>query len=86
MAVSAQYSVTIRVELDARQEPLGRLTAATVYCAHAQEDLLAAEGVPRDRLVHIPNGIPVASIRASSWLQRRCDCGPARGPNCWGAC
>jgi malate dehydrogenase (oxaloacetate-decarboxylating) len=28
MAVSAQYSVTIRVELDARKEPLGRLTAA----------------------------------------------------------
>src|SRR3954468_24191653 len=28
MAVSAQCSVTIRVELDARQEPLGRLTAA----------------------------------------------------------
>ena len=26
--VSAQYSVTIRVELDARREPLGRLTAA----------------------------------------------------------
>ncbi len=28
MAVSAQYSVTIRVELDARQEPLGKLTAS----------------------------------------------------------
>jgi malate dehydrogenase (oxaloacetate-decarboxylating) len=28
MAVSAQYSVTIRVELDARKEPLGRLTAS----------------------------------------------------------
>ncbi len=28
MANSAQYSVTIRVELDARQEPLGKLTAA----------------------------------------------------------
>ena len=27
MPVSAQYSVTIRVELDARQEPLGKLTA-----------------------------------------------------------
>jgi malate dehydrogenase (oxaloacetate-decarboxylating) len=27
MAVSAQYSVTIRVELDARKEPLGKLTA-----------------------------------------------------------
>jgi len=25
--VQAQYSVTIRVELDARQEPLGKLTA-----------------------------------------------------------
>src|ERR1044072_8424547 len=29
MAVSAQYSVTIRVELDARKETLGKLTAAT---------------------------------------------------------
>ena len=28
MAASAQYSVTVRVELDARQEPLGKLTAA----------------------------------------------------------
>ena len=26
MAASAQYSVTVRVELDARQEPLGKLT------------------------------------------------------------
>jgi malate dehydrogenase (oxaloacetate-decarboxylating) len=28
MPASAQYSVTVRVELDARQEPLGKLTAA----------------------------------------------------------
>src|SRR5947207_13541118 len=28
MPAQAQYSVTIRVELDARQEPLGKLTAA----------------------------------------------------------
>jgi malate dehydrogenase (oxaloacetate-decarboxylating) len=28
MPVSAQFSVTVRVELDARQEPLGKLTAA----------------------------------------------------------
>ena len=27
MAASAQYSVTVRVELDARKEPLGKLTA-----------------------------------------------------------
>ena len=26
-SVSAQFSVTVRVELDARQEPLGKLTA-----------------------------------------------------------
>ena len=45
---------------------LGRVTAATVYCAHAQEAVLAGEDVPRDRLVHIPNGIPVASVRAAA--------------------
>ena len=28
MAASAQYSVTVRVEFDARQEPLGKLTAS----------------------------------------------------------
>jgi len=37
MAVSAQYSVTIRVELDARQEPLGKLTASIAE-AGAEED------------------------------------------------
>jgi malate dehydrogenase (oxaloacetate-decarboxylating) len=30
MSVQAQFSVTVRVELDARQEPLGKLTAAIV--------------------------------------------------------
>lgn len=45
---------------------LGGLTAATVYCAEAQEVLLAGEGVPRDRLVHIANGIPVATTRAAA--------------------
>jgi glycosyltransferase involved in cell wall biosynthesis len=47
----------------AHHRMLGRLTAATVYCAEVQQDLLAGEGVPRDRLVHIPNGIPVAAMR-----------------------
>src|SRR5687767_13875827 len=32
MPAQAQYSVTIRVELDARQEPLGKLTAAIAEC------------------------------------------------------
>src|SRR6201985_978448 len=43
MAVSAQYSVTIRVELDARQEPLGRLTAAI---AEAGGQLQGVDVVP----------------------------------------
>src|SRR5262245_14162800 len=43
MAVSAQYSVTIRVELDARQEPLGKLTAAI---AEAGGQLQSVDLVP----------------------------------------
>jgi malate dehydrogenase (oxaloacetate-decarboxylating) len=43
MPVSAQYSVTIRVELDARQEPLGKLTAAI---AEANGQLQGVDLVP----------------------------------------
>jgi malate dehydrogenase (oxaloacetate-decarboxylating) len=43
MPVSAQYSVTIRVELDARQEPLGKLTAAI---AEADGQLQGVDLVP----------------------------------------
>jgi malate dehydrogenase (oxaloacetate-decarboxylating) len=43
MAVSAQYSVTIRVELDARREPLGKLTAAI---AEAGGQLQSVDLVP----------------------------------------
>jgi malate dehydrogenase (oxaloacetate-decarboxylating) len=43
MAVSAQYSVTIRVELDARQEPLGKLTASI---AEAGGQLQSVDLVP----------------------------------------
>jgi len=41
--VSAQYSVTVRVELDARQEPLGKLTAAI---AGAGGQLVSVDLVP----------------------------------------
>ena len=34
-SVSAQFSVTVRVELDARREPLGKLTAAIAECGGA---------------------------------------------------
>ncbi len=41
--VSAQYSVTVRVELDARQEPLGKLTAAV---AGAGGQLVGVDLIP----------------------------------------
>jgi malate dehydrogenase (oxaloacetate-decarboxylating) len=44
MAVSAQYSVTIRVELDARQEPLGRLTAAIAEAGGQLQGLVPGAG------------------------------------------
>jgi malate dehydrogenase (oxaloacetate-decarboxylating) len=43
MAASAQYSVTVRVELDARQEPLGKLTA---QIAEAGGALVSVDLVP----------------------------------------
>jgi malate dehydrogenase (oxaloacetate-decarboxylating) len=43
MPVSAQYSVTVRVELDARQEPLGKLTAAV---AGAGGQLVGVDLIP----------------------------------------
>src|SRR5262245_60988771 len=43
MAASAQYSVTVRVELDARKEPLGRLTA---QIAEAGGALVSVDLVP----------------------------------------
>ena len=33
--VSPQFSVTVRVELDARQEPLGELTSKIAECGGA---------------------------------------------------
>ncbi|MGH2983494.1 MAG: NAD-dependent malic enzyme [Solirubrobacterales bacterium] len=43
MPASAQYSVTVRVELDARQEPLGKLTA---QIAEAGGSLVSVDLVP----------------------------------------
>ncbi|HSD23340.1 MAG TPA: hypothetical protein VLB79_03350, partial [Solirubrobacterales bacterium] len=43
---SAQYSVTVRVELDARQEPLGKLTAQIAEAGGALQsvDLIPGAG------------------------------------------
>ena len=52
MAASAQYSVTVRVELDARQEPLGKLTAAIAEAGGALQrvDLVPGAGAEGKRV------------------------------------
>jgi glycosyltransferase involved in cell wall biosynthesis len=41
---------------------LQRFTAATVVVAKLQIELLVEEGVPRQSIVHIPNGAPIAEL------------------------
>jgi glycosyltransferase involved in cell wall biosynthesis len=75
--VSADHSVDRSIQVSRRGAPRGRwvaahhrllgpLTAATVISARAQAPLLVGEGVAPSRLVHIPNGIPVARVRAAA--------------------
>lgn len=45
---------------------LDRFTFASVACARSQMELLAREGVSRERIVHIPNGVPVDEIERAS--------------------
>jgi glycosyltransferase involved in cell wall biosynthesis len=45
---------------------LGPLTYATAACGYWQPPVLEREGVPRDRIVYIPNGIPYDEVRAAS--------------------
>ncbi len=51
-SVSAQFSVTVRVELDARQEPLGKLTAAIAEAGGALQsvDLVPGAGAEGKRV------------------------------------
>lgn len=42
---------------------LDRFTFATVACATSQRSVLIGEGVDPDKIVHIPNGIPVEQLR-----------------------
>ncbi|HEV7770561.1 MAG TPA: glycosyltransferase [Solirubrobacterales bacterium] len=45
---------------------LDRFTFATVTCAGSQRRLLLSEGVSPARIVHIPNGVPVAALAAAA--------------------
>ena len=51
-SVSAQFSVTVRVELDSRNEPLGRITAAIAECGGALQsvDLVPGAGAEGKRV------------------------------------
>ena len=42
------------------------VTYATIACATGQIDLLLREGVDSRRLVHVPNGVPIADIEHSA--------------------
>lgn len=61
---------------------LDRFTYATVACAASQRSLLIGEGVDPLKIVHIPNGIPVDSLRAAAGGgSSRTELGlPASGP------
>lgn len=45
---------------------LDRFTFATVACAASQREVLLGEGVSEEKIVHIPNGIPVDDLVASA--------------------
>lgn len=51
---------------------LDRFTYATVICATSQRPVLTGEGVDPDKIVHIPNGVPVDE------LARAAEQGPSR--------
>jgi glycosyltransferase involved in cell wall biosynthesis len=51
---------------------LDRFTFATVICATSQREVLTGEGVAPEKIVHIPNGIPVDEV------VRLAAAGPAR--------
>jgi glycosyltransferase involved in cell wall biosynthesis len=42
---------------------LDRFTFATVACAASQRQVLTGEGVAAEKIVHIPNGIPIEALR-----------------------
>ncbi len=45
---------------------LDRFTYATVACATPQRQVLLGEGVAAEKIVHIPNGLPISEIAAEA--------------------
>src|SRR6266545_2105762 len=77
MAASAQYSVTVRVELDARQEPLGKLTAQIAEAGGALQsvDLIPGAGPEGKRV----REFTIDANSAEQWEQILRSIGSTRG-------
>lgn len=54
---------------------LDPFTAATVACAESQHEVLTGEGVAAEKIVHIPNGVPIATLEAEAALADRASLG-----------
>jgi malate dehydrogenase (oxaloacetate-decarboxylating) len=77
MAASAQYSVTVRVELDARQEPLGKITAQIAEAGGALQsvDLIPGAGPEGKRV----REFTIDANSAEAWEQILRSIGSTRG-------
>src|SRR4051794_41041865 len=77
MAASAQYSVTVRVELDARQEPLGKITAQIAEAGGALQsvDLVPGAGPEGKRV----REFTIDAASAEAWEQILRSIGSTRG-------
>lgn len=71
--IVADHAADRRIQVSASGAPRGdwiarhnrmldRFTAATITCAASQRDVLTGEGVAAEKIVHIPNGVPVAAL------------------------
>ena len=81
MAASAQYSVTVRVELDARKEPLGKLTAQIAEAGGALQsvDLIPGAGPEGKRV----REFTIDANSPEHWEQILRSIGSTRGARCW---
>jgi len=77
MPASAQYSVTVRVELDARQEPLGKITAQIAEAGGALQsvDLIPGAGPEGKRV----REFTIDAASAEAWEQILRSIGSTRG-------
>ena len=77
--ISSKGAAAVKLDRTA-QRLLDRFTFATVACATSQFDVLIGEGVDPEKIVHIPNGIPVdETLQAAAGGPTREELGLAQG-------